>query len=251
MYSIGDAYHSRVERPFETTLTNPLRYAIYFAPQEHSMLWRTGCRWLGRDPVSGATLEQPAVAGFESSSMRELTAAPRRYGFHATLKPPFALVPGMSDDELYAELTTFAHSFKPFRLPRLELTRIGGFLALCLSQPCVQLDTLAAECVARFDRFRRPASSAERARRADRLSANQKMLVDLWGYPYVMDEWRFHMTLTGPLDDKGADTIGEFLMPFFVEALREVTWVGDLCVFVEPRCGSDFRLAARFPLAQS
>ena len=214
------------------------------------MLWRAGCHWLGRDPASGAQLEQPAVEGFEAAVLRELTASPTRYGFHATLKAPFAMAEGMSHEGLYAELTAFAGSFKPFRLAPLELKRVSGFLALCLSQPSEQLDTLAAGCVARLDRFRQPLTSEEQARRGDGLSANQKTLLDRWGYPYVMDEWRFHMTLTGLIDDSGADTISKFLTGYLHDALREAVWVSDLCLFVEPSVDADFHLAARFPMSE-
>lgn len=214
------------------------------------MLWRAGCRWLGRDPVSGADLEQPFVAGFASDALRELTAVPRRYGFHATLKAPFVMADGMSHDELYAELATFARSVKPFTLPQLELERMGSFLALCLSQPDEQLDTLATECVARFDRFRQLPTSEEQARRGSGLSENRKALLDQWGYPYVMDEWRFHMTLTGAIYDESADTISEFLTDYFQAPLREVVLVSDLCVFLEPHTGAEFRLAARFPMSE-
>src|SRR5438445_432365 len=33
------------------------------------------------------------------------------------------------------------------------------------------------------------------------LSARQAELLARWGYPYVHDEFRFHMTLTGPIAD--------------------------------------------------
>lgn len=159
------------------------------------------------------------------------------------------MVEGMSREQLYADLAAFARSFKAFRLPPLKLQRIGGFLALCLSDHSQQLDTLAAGCVARFDRFRQPPTSEERARRSNALSPRQKMLLSRWGYPYVMEEWRFHVTLTGHVDDQCADVISAFLTDFLDEVLREVMWVRDLCVYVESGDGADFQLAMRFPLS--
>lgn len=228
-----------------------MRYAIYFSPHEDSALWQAGCRWLGRDPVSGAQLEQPAAGQLEPAALRERTASARRYGFHATLKAPFAMVAGMDQDGLYSELAAFARSCRPFWLPPLRVTRLGGFLALCLSQPSEQLDTLAAECVARFDRFRLPPTCDQQARRANGLSANQQLLLERWGYPYVMDEWRFHMTLTDQIDESEAATMRAVLRDWFDGALRERTRVSDLCVFVEPYAGAEMRLAARFPMLEA
>jgi hypothetical protein len=190
------------------------------------------------------------VGQFEPAALGERTASARRYGFHATLKAPFATVAGTDQDGLYSELGAFARSCRPFWLPRLRVTRLGGFLALCLSQPSKQMDTLATECVARFDRFRLPATCDEQARRANGLSANQKMLLERWGYPYVMDEWRFHMTLTDQLDESDAATMSVVLRAWFDEALRERVRVCDLCVFVEPYAGAEMRLAARFPMLE-
>ena len=63
-----------------------MRYAIYFAPPPGSLFHTLGSRWLGRDAFTGEQLEQPAEPGLSA-----VTGDPRRYGFHATMKPPFAL----------------------------------------------------------------------------------------------------------------------------------------------------------------
>ncbi|MGD8477084.1 MAG: DUF1045 domain-containing protein, partial [Burkholderiales bacterium] len=204
------------------------------------MLWRTGCRWLGRDPVSGSALDQPAVAGVPASAVQKLTASPRRYGFHATLKAPFTLVAGSDREQLFARLAAFAAGRKPIDLPKFEVHRLGGFLALCLSRPCTQLDALAAQCVERFDTFRKPLTAAERARRAEGLDPNQLALLDRWGYPYAMAQWRFHMTLTDATEDQTADVLGDFLNGYFRAALGESIRVNDLCLYVEPEPGAEF-----------
>src|SRR5262249_55850996 len=52
-----------------------------------------------------------------------------------------------------------------------------------------------------FDGFRAPLTDADRARRhPSRLTPRQRDYLERWGYPYVMEEFRFHMTLTGRLD---------------------------------------------------
>lgn len=227
-----------------------MRYALYFAPREDSALWRAGCRWLGRDAVSGARVEQPMVSTLDPAALAELTAAPRRYGFHATLKAPFPLAEGAGRDELFAAVAAFACGRTAFRLPPLEAGGLGAFLALRTTQPCAELEALAADCVAQFDRFRTQAPGVDRARRGseDNLSARQRALLERWGYPYVMDEWRFHMTLTGPMDTQRRDGLLRFLNDWFANATREPEWVSDICVFVEPEPGGEFRLAARFPM---
>src|SRR5512145_1583919 len=106
------------------------RYAIYFAPSERSSLWRLGCGWLGRDAQRDCALEQPRLGGLAPARIAELTAAPRLYGFHATLKPPFALAAGRSADGLRAALAGFARLRAPFLLPPLEVGMLAGFIAM-------------------------------------------------------------------------------------------------------------------------
>ena len=67
------------------------RLGLYWAPELDDPLHALGSAWLGRDAETGATLPQPAVPGLD---LAEITAEARGYGFHATLKPPFALAPG-------------------------------------------------------------------------------------------------------------------------------------------------------------
>ena len=52
--------------------------------------------------------------------------------------------------------------------------------------------------------FARPPGAAEleRRRKAGLSAAQEKMLLR-WGYPYVLDEFRFHLTLTGRLQPEG------------------------------------------------
>lgn len=226
-----------------------MRYAIYFSPPEDSNLWKTGCQWLGRDPLQMRMLEQPGVPGLSARTVLALTERPRRYGFHATLKPPFSLISGETRENLFAALSEFAHERHAFPLPQLQVGDLGGFLALRIRQPCRDLDNLARECVSRFDRFRRQPTRAEFARRCRGLDARQRDLLERWGYPYVMDQWRFHMTLTGPLPGTQAGAITGFLSRWFEPALREPLWVTDLCVFIEEEANGEFRLGARFPMA--
>ena len=74
---------------------------------------------------------------------------------------------------------------------------IGGFVAIVPATPSPGLDELAADCVTGFERFRLPMTAQERSRRlAAGLSQHQTANLERWGYPYVFEEFRFHMTLT-------------------------------------------------------
>jgi putative phosphonate metabolism protein len=241
------SYHARIVKA--STIAQDMRYAIYFAPPDGSDLWRTGCQWLGRDPLHMCSREQPGVPGLGSRTVSALTERPRRYGFHATLKPPFSLIAGETRENLYAALSEFAFKRNAFPLPRLRVGNLGGFVALRISQRSAELDKLAGDCVSIFDRFRQQPTRAELLRRSHGLDARQRVLLGRWGYPFVMDQWRFHMTLTAVVPALHAGAITGFLAEWFEPALHEPLWVNELCVFVEEEAGGEFRLDARFPMA--
>ena len=230
-------------------MTRLMRYAIYFAPCENSGLWQAGCRWLGRDAASDTEMEQPGVPGMESATVRELTTAPRRYGFHATLKAPFRLTGDASPGVFLATVADFARRRKPFRIPRLKVERLGSFLALQIEESCEDLQLLASDCVREFDPFRAAESASDQARRAEGLGVRQRAHLETWGYPYVMDQWRFHMTLTNALGDSQLSILKGFLGDWFARVVVEPVWVRDLCVYVETAPGSNLTIAGRFPLS--
>ncbi|WP_019644822.1 DUF1045 domain-containing protein [Novispirillum itersonii] len=175
------------------------RYALYYAPPAGSDLERTAARWLGRG-VDGTPHDQPELAGLSAEEIRALTAAPRFYGFHATLKAPFELADGSDEDGLLKAAGTLMAGQAAFDLPPLAVTRLGGFLALIPQQPSAALQAFAGRCVTELDRFRRPETPEQQAsRRAKGLTPAEDAHLTRWGYPYVLDTFRFHMTLTGPL----------------------------------------------------
>jgi hypothetical protein len=228
------------------------RYALYFAPAAHHPLWTAGCRWLGRDPESGA--------GGEGGAHR---ADPRRYGFHATLKPPFALREGTSRSQLLAALAHFVDHRSPFVMPALEVATLGGFIALrpvdagatASGEP---LRRLADDCVRLFDEFRRPATPEETARRlAAGLDDDQRRNLARWGYAHVFEHWRFHMTLTDTLphdaEGEGERLRHELLEAArrdFADALATPLRCDGVALFVEDAPGADLRLVRRFDFAR-
>src|SRR5271163_1509402 len=97
------------------------RYAIYFAPDPGSALARVGAEWLGYDVAAGASVPQPQISGISSVRLYEITEEPRRYGFHATLKPPFALAEGTAAGELDEAVAALANGVPTFIAPKLRL----------------------------------------------------------------------------------------------------------------------------------
>lgn len=226
------------------------RYALYLAPSEDSPLWRTGCAWLGRDARTGAWLPQPAIEGISPERVEALTASPRHYGLHATLKPPLRLAAGISVDVLTDAARALAASTSAFTLPMLAVDTLSGFIALQTVHPCAALQRLADRCVAELDRFRQPADAEEvTQRRGAGLSARQEALLSRFGYPYVMDEWRFHITLTERVAGTERDLLLAWLTPHFAAALAAPLRCEDVCLFVQDSAAQPFVLRERFALA--
>jgi putative phosphonate metabolism protein len=222
------------------------RFAVFYAPPEDTLLARTGARWLGRDAVSGEPLMQPAFSAIGAARLAELTASARRYGLHGTLKPPFALNAGRRLADLDVALAVVAARQTAFSFD-VRIAPLAGFLAWQPVSGSGKIEAVAADCVTALDDFRLPADAAERARRrAAGLSARQDELLLRWGYPYVLEEFRFHLTLTDRVADEEARRL---------QAMLEVGRAGlaltplpfdSLCLFMEPAPGADFRLIARY-----
>jgi putative phosphonate metabolism protein len=227
------------------------RYALYFAPAATSPLWRSGSTWLGRDACSGASLPQPGIPGITAERVRALTASPRRYGLHATLKPPFHLADGVRPEILIDAIGTLAGRLEPFTLPALSVAMLSDFIALRTHAEADALQTLADRCVAELDRFRRPAGTEELAkRRAHPLNSTQDALLQRYGYPYVMSEWRFHITLSEPVFGAERDLLLRGLADYFAVALSPPTRCDDVCLFVQQDAQADFVLHSRFTFGQ-
>lgn len=189
-----------------------MRHAVYWVPAPGALAtWGAG--WLGWDALAGRPAQQADLPGLPRP-LREITAEPRRYGLHATLKPPFRLAPGLEEAGLAQSLAALAATLAPARAGALRLARLGRFLALVPDENEAALGAVADAAVARLDGFRAPAGEAELARRrAAGLSAEQEANLLRWGYPYVMRAFRFHVTLTGPLGAGEAERVEAALVP--------------------------------------
>jgi putative phosphonate metabolism protein len=222
------------------------RLALYYAPPSGSTLARLGSAWLGWDAEVGRVLRQPDLPGLPLAPA-EIAATPGRYGFHGTLKAPFRLAPGTGAAALDEAVADLAARTAPFSLPRLRLAALGDFLALTPEAPCPRLDALAAACVTELDGFRAPTPAPERDRRAAGLDPEEIALLDRWGYPHVLERFRFHMTLTGALAPADRAAVAEALARHFAPALDEPQRFDDVCLFGETEDGR-FRVVRRHPL---
>ena len=218
-----------------------MRYAIYFTPGQNDPLTRIAASWLGRDPFTSAQPPAPAVTQLTPAEIAYHTASARRYGFHATLKAPFRLAESETEAELDDAVATFAAGAVPILLSRLMPARIDGFLALVPGSPAPDLDRLAGETVIAFDRFRAPLSDAEVKRRnPEALSPEEFRNLLQWGYPYVFESFRFHMTLTGRVGDPDLARVRAAIEEFFAPVLERPATVDGLALFVEPEPGAPF-----------
>ena len=220
------------------------RYAVYYAPPAGDFADRASA-WLGWDAARGQMVTQPGL-GLDAAA---ITTEPRRYGFHGTIKPPFRLAPGRDHAGLGAALADLAANLAPVTLPGLRLKNLDGFLALVPEGDTAPLRDLAAAVVERLDVFRAPLNEAEIARRRpERLSPRQRELLDLWGYPYVMEEFRFHLTLTDRLPPDQADGVADILRAHFAPVLPRPFVIGSLCLCGQVESGQ-FHLLHRYTLS--
>lgn len=224
------------------------RFAIYYAPSATGHLWERAATWLGRDASTGETLDG-TVAGLDRSRLLNLTQSANRYGFHATIKPPMTLAEGRDEAQLRAGLADFAASHQPFSLGRLKLGLLDGFLALLADEAGPELADFAASIVENFEPFRGPLTPRERDRRlAHGLDARQTELLDRYGYPYVLDQFRFHMTLSDRLDPADAPDIMSAAQTWFGPVLEDEILLDRLSLFHEADSGKPFSRLADFRL---
>jgi putative phosphonate metabolism protein len=222
------------------------RYAIYFSPAQHSPWWELGSHWLGRDECADAPLAQCLPTQFEPAELFAVTSEPRRYGFHATLKAPFCLSGGHSADDLMARLQALAVTLKPVALGSLQVVTLGDFVALMPATAPDELAALAAACVTGLDDLRAPLSQADLTRRrATQLDEREQELLQLYGYPYVLERFRFHLTLSGPVQP----AIAQRVMQAVAEPVAQLNLAAPLvldrlCLFVEPAPGQPFKRIA-------
>ena len=224
------------------------RYAVFWAPPSGSGLARFGAAWLGWDAGAGCEVAQPDVA--LPRPLDQVTRTPRRYSFHGTLKPPFRLAEGAGAAALDQATRELAARIPPATAPGLTPSTRLGFLALMPGGPAPALDALAAACTRDLDRYSAPPGAAELAERRDRvLTPRQEANLTRWGYPYVLDDFRFHLTLSGRLRPGEAAALIEAATALAAPHLAPVLELDGICLYGDPGAGAGFRLLRRYPLS--
>lgn len=229
------------------------RFALYLAPEADEPLWRFGSAWLGYDARTGADLKHVALPGVSTETIREVTAHPRLYGLHITLKAPFRLTEGVSVQDLERAVEDLARRHDPFGPFVLELeARKAGedrfFLCLAPADRQQALHHLEADAVVALDSLRAPLTSAEIARRKpDCLSPKERGYLKNYGYPHVLDSFRPHISLTGPIPEDTA------LQTALAERLNNdpalmVLACRSLLLFEQPEPGARFQVRQRHSL---
>jgi putative phosphonate metabolism protein len=225
------------------------RYAIYYAPVPGSVLDDFSAQLLGYDAYSGADLPFPGDVTLARPDWRELTQDPRKYGFHATLKAPMALAPGTTEAELAAACESFAGTARSIPVIEPVVDSISGFIAVIPAQPSAELLRLAEDVTREFDLFRAPLSPEDRARRNPaKLTARQRGYLDRWGYPYVMEEFRFHMTLTGRLESERREPVMAMLRDRFFATGLKMLAIDRIALFRQDDAVSRFRILGHWAL---
>lgn len=178
------------------------RYAIYYAPAPGSALHEAASAWLGRDAATGAVLARAPEPDLADLDLDALTADPRHYGFHATLKAPFGLAEDQAEADLIEALAVFAAG-RPAFVADIAPQGLSAFIAFRLVAPSPAMQALHEDCVRAFELYRAPLSDADIARRRKAaLTPDQDARLLAYGYPYVFEDFRFHMTLTGAVRDE-------------------------------------------------
>lgn len=227
------------------------RFAVYYAPETTDPLWRSASRWLGRDAATGEAVN--GVTGLEPTRRLGLTRSARRYGFHATIKAPFRLAEAGSFDQLVEAVAGFAACRRPLPIGPIALREISGFLALVPETQSGALTEFAADCVKSLDGLRAPLTAAERDKRIaqSRLDGRQIALLDQYGYPYVLEAFRFHMTITDRLADADRAEVRAAASDWFEPFIGSPLMLDRLVIYREKAGGAPFDRIEDFVLSGS
>lgn len=226
------------------------RYAVYFCPEEDTDFWTHGNAWLGRDIRSDQPINQPNITHFPKTLLWDLTRSPRHYGLHATLKAPFRLAPGQTVDALLSATTKLTESLTSIIIPALEVANLGDFLALRPVEESPQLSSLTSRCVTTLDHFRAPLTKADLQRRnPEALDTVERHNLMTYGYPYVHERFRFHLTLSNSLPNPVLrQKLRDAAEQYFSHICTQSVPVNSVCVCVQNTIKEPFVLLKRLPL---
>ncbi|MEJ2227087.1 MAG: DUF1045 domain-containing protein [Alphaproteobacteria bacterium] len=237
------------------------RYAIFWAPRADDPLAVFEHEWFGRSanasenckaeaaiPAGENAYAQPhEPLGLEAELAARATRIPSRYALHGTMKAPFRPREGVELSALLEAMAAFCARRRRVVTGKLRLHRFPRFLALVLDGGTAELDWLADSCVTHFDHFRSPLNDEDRVRRGQ-MSSAEAILFEQFGYHYIFNNFTFHITLAGPLDEPELDAVKPALAAAVAPVCEEPFVVDNLCLFGDPGQGAPFKLVERFPL---
>lgn len=226
------------------------RYAVYTTFPPGPMADALSA-WLGWDSAAGQDVPHPELPDF-GLDLAKITKRPRKYGAHGTIKAPFRLAPGADATALQEALRAHCALRSKVVLGPLQVSSFGRFLALTLREPNEQLSTLAAETVTGLDMFRAPLTAEDLARRRRAsLTPRQEDHLTRWGYPHVFQDFKFHVTLTGPLDPVALPAVQDALEGYLAPYLKVPFTLDALSFLGEHQDTGRFHVIERVPLASN
>jgi Protein of unknown function (DUF1045) len=219
------------------------RHAVYYVPPVATLWWKLGSEWLSNSP--GVFDSIPEFRGIDRLRRKQIIRKPAGYGWHGTLVAPFHLRADRTHAEFSERLGTVAAHQRPFEL-EVRAGLLSGFAAI-LPEPTstAPIDELAATAVTQFDEFRAPLTLNEyKQRRTSLRDPREIEHLERWGYPYVFDRYRFHMTLTDRLTPPEAKSVltwwNEIVDRLGPLPIAEFSWC------IQPRPGAPFTIRQRF-----
>ena len=179
------------------------RYAIYYAPPKESSLEEFGRYWFGWDPLNAKLINNKqrinylnrfGIKNLKNIDKNVLIA--KKYGFHGTLIPPFKLNKNYSTNKLFKKTDEIAKKFKKFKFYKFKLKKINNFYAFVQNKKNSNINKISNRLVKELFKFRSPLTKKEIDKRnPSKLSKLQLNILHKWGYPYLMSEFKFHMTI--------------------------------------------------------
>lgn len=226
------------------------RYAVYYAPRP-GLFADAAATWLGRNCETDQALPQPELEGL-ADTLHSLTTKPRKYGFHGTLRAPFRPADGQDSASIAAAVAGIASHLPPARCDGLAVGNPYGFgVAFIPLGDKTEILTLAAAVVERTDHLRAQLTPEEIAQRerSENLNPRQREYLPRWGYPMVMEELSFQLTLSNRVTPEVQPAVEAAVARHFEGLLPMPFAIEDLCLFGEEADTGKFRLLQRYPLA--
>lgn len=191
-------------------MTNYKRVAIYFLPKKNSSLENFGKNLLGRDinkkkKISLTRRQKYFInRGFTYfDELKDYCEEPAKYGFHATLKAPFRLKRNVKTKNFYDVISHIAAQHSRFKIKGLKIVYSKKFTFITSRKPNKLLINLENDLVKHLDTFRAELNKTEIKKRIpDSLTFKQNKYLKEWGYPFVFDQFKFHMTLMNQNNNK-------------------------------------------------